>query len=112
MAIRNELTEEQFANLMKSMVPRLRAEIERQARERDEARADNERLLATLAQIEAMAAGAIHSKEAIHSVARGALNTWRNPKRLPAGGDEPTHERVAAVVAEVERLRWALEDGR
>ena len=37
MAIRNELTEEQFANLMQSMVPRLRAEIEK-------LRADNERL--------------------------------------------------------------------
>lgn len=37
---------------------------------------------------------------------RHALKGWVFV--CPDGGDEPTHERVAAVVAEVERLRAAL----
>ena len=37
---------------------------------------------------------------------RHALKGWVFV--CPDGGDEPTHERVAAVVAEVERLRDAL----
>ena len=37
---------------------------------------------------------------------RHALKGWVFV--CPDGGDEPTHERVAAVVAEVERLREAL----
>ena len=39
---------------------------------------------------------------------RHALGGW--VWVCPDGGDEPTHERVAAVVAEVERLRKALQD--
>ena len=38
---------------------------------------------------------------------RHALGGW--VWVCPDGGDEPTHERVAAVVAEVERLRWEID---
>lgn len=38
---------------------------------------------------------------------RHALKGWALV--CPDGGDEPTHERVAAVVAEVERLRAEIE---
>jgi hypothetical protein len=48
----------------------------------DELRRENERLLVAIAQIERMAAGAIYSQEAIHSVALGALNASRHPAIL------------------------------
>lgn len=49
-------------------------------KENQKLRAEVERLLTTIVQIERMAARPLCSKEAIHSVALGALNAWRNPK--------------------------------
>lgn len=69
--MRKEITEDQITNLMQA-IPR--------AEEVDRLRAEIEWLLGTIAQIERMAAGAICSNEAIHSVALGALNASRNPK--------------------------------
>lgn len=55
----------------------------------DELRRENERLLVAIAQIERMAAGALCSKEAIHSVALGALNASRNPAILHIRRPDP-----------------------
>lgn len=63
----------------------LLAEVERLTRERDEARAEAERL------------------RRADDLTRTALGGWVFVP--PDGGAEPTHERVAAVVAEVDRQR-------
>ena len=71
-------------------IENIRAENERMREEAGKLRAEVERLLTTISQIERMAAGPLCSKEAIHSVASGALNAWRNPKLVY----DPTCERT------------------
>jgi len=76
------MRDNKIREIMVATVAKRRAEIER-------LRADNERL---------------HNED---TKTRHALKGWVYVP--PDGGAEPTHERVAAVVAEVERLREALE---
>jgi hypothetical protein len=79
--MRKEITEEMITELM-AAIPR--------AEEVDRLRAEIERL----------------QKEA--DLTREALGGWALVP--PDGGADPTHERVAAVVAEVEKLRAALQE--
>jgi len=68
---------------------RMQEEIDDLRAENEKLRADNERLFNE------------------DTKTRHALKGWVFV--CPDGGDEPTHERVAAVVAEVEKLRSEIE---
>ena len=83
----------------RDFVRKHRAEIERLTRERDEARAEVERLRAENERL--------YNED---TKTRHALRGW--VWVCPDGGDEPTHERVSAVVAEVERLTRQRDEAR
>ena len=92
------ITAEEAVALQKAL-KQLQTALDAVVRERDEARAEVERLRAENERLRAK-----------DTKTRRALKSWVWVP--PDGGDEPTHERVAAVVAEVERLTRERDEAR
>jgi len=107
---------ERLTGLSKQLAEGLGDEIRRfddELLKNDRLDAENDRLLAELSCATSNHDNASLEIERLQNEdtkTRHALKGWVYV--CPDGGDEPTHERVAAVVAEVERLREEMQSAK